>query len=40
MFIANHKQDFLNIYEKRWDVVFKYLKEKKNTEDKVCMSYL
>lgn len=40
IFIENHKQDFLNIYEKRWDVIFQYLREKKAMEDKICLGYL
>lgn len=44
VFITNHKHDFLNIFEKRWDVVFKYLKDKnketKVCEDKACIAYL
>ena len=37
VFIANHKQDFLNIYEKRWDVVFNYLKSSKDEKTGVTL---
>jgi hypothetical protein len=39
-FIGNHKQDFLNIYEKKWDAVFEYLADNKKNELKICVAYL